>query len=159
MISLYLFWSSFVSIHIMRGNVWQLPASAVVLRISPNSLDVCRRSRGRVCLIDDEMTTSQIAMRFSGDLVRQSECGDLIYVGRTNDMVKRHGKRIRLQELEKVQICFRAEVYGMTLFFKFCRFMYHLCEPVLLSSNVRCHQIVSGGNPFKSLQYWHSIKV
>jgi acyl-CoA synthetase (AMP-forming)/AMP-acid ligase II len=41
-------------------------------------------------------------MRFSGDLVVQTSDGSIYYRGRKDDMVKRHGKRFHLQEVEKV---------------------------------------------------------
>jgi len=56
----------------------------------------------RVCIIDDEECMVCGKMRFSGDLVRQTEDGLLCYVGRQDDMIKRHGKRIHLCEIEQV---------------------------------------------------------
>ena len=56
----------------------------------------------RVCIIDDEECVVHGKMRCSGDLVKQTEDGLLIYVGRQDDMIKRHGKRIHLHEIEQV---------------------------------------------------------
>ena len=55
-----------------------------------------------MCIIDDEECMVCGKMRFSGDLVRQTEDGLLCYVGRQDDMIKRHGKRIHLCEIEQV---------------------------------------------------------
>lgn len=56
----------------------------------------------RACQIDDENVCLSGTLRFSGDLVKQSTDGQIFYVGRKDDMVKRHGKRFHLQEVEKV---------------------------------------------------------
>ena len=41
-------------------------------------------------------------MRFSGDLVKHTQDGLLCYVGRQDDVIKRHGKRVHLHEIEQV---------------------------------------------------------
>lgn len=56
-----------------------------------------------MCLVDDEEHIVHGKMRFSGDLVKQTEDGLLHYVGRQDDMIKRHGKRIHLHEIEQVR--------------------------------------------------------
>jgi len=57
----------------------------------------------RVCIINDEEHVVCGKMRFSGDLVKQMEGGLLCYVRRQDDMIKRHGKRIHLHEIEQVK--------------------------------------------------------
>jgi len=58
----------------------------------------------RVCIIDDEETFVAGRMRFSGDVVKTTEDGSMCYVGRQDDVVKRHAKRIHLHEIEQVLI-------------------------------------------------------
>lgn len=53
----------------------------------------------RQCLIDDEEAPA--AMRSSGDTVEVRD-GSLWYLGREDDQVKRHGKRINLLQLNEV---------------------------------------------------------
>jgi len=55
-----------------------------------------------VCIINDEERAVHGQMRFSGDLVKQMEDGSLCYVGRQDDMIKRHGKRVHLHDIEQV---------------------------------------------------------
>jgi acyl-CoA synthetase (AMP-forming)/AMP-acid ligase II len=64
--------------------------------------------KDRVCQINDEDMTSSGNMRFTGDLVMQSSDGSIYYRGRNDDMVKRHGKRFHLQEVEQVSIIHSA---------------------------------------------------
>jgi len=57
----------------------------------------------RVCIINDEEYAVRGKLRFSGDLVKQTVDGSLYFVGRQDDMIKRHGKRINLYEIEQVR--------------------------------------------------------
>ena len=63
----------------------------------------------RQCLINDETEFEKQKMRNSGDLVRIDDRGDMYYVGRDVDQIKRMGKRVNLIELEKVgySSCYR----------------------------------------------------
>ena len=56
-----------------------------------------------MCIVDDEEDIERGTMRNSGDLVMRAEDGSLCYVGRQDDMIKRHGKRIHLTEIDQVQ--------------------------------------------------------
>ena len=56
-----------------------------------------------MCIIDDEDDVVRGRIRFSGDLVRQTDDGALYYVGRQDDEMKRHGKRVHLYEIEQVR--------------------------------------------------------
>ena len=56
----------------------------------------------RACLLNDETTVTKATMRASGDWVKIDEDGALKYLGRHDDQVKRHGKRINLLQIEKV---------------------------------------------------------
>jgi len=56
----------------------------------------------RVCIINDEECLVRGKVRSSGDLVKQTVAGLLYFVGRQDDIIKRHGKRINLYEIEQV---------------------------------------------------------
>ncbi len=43
-------------------------------------------------------------MRNSGDLVQRDSDGRIWYLGRTDDQIKRHGKRVNLKQVEQVLI-------------------------------------------------------
>jgi len=58
----------------------------------------------RVCIINDDADVVRGKMRFSGDIVKQADDGSLCYVSRQDDEVKRHGKRVHLNEIEQVRI-------------------------------------------------------
>jgi acyl-CoA synthetase len=51
-----------------------------------------------MCLIDEEESFPQNVFRSSGDAV-QTENGMLYIVGRLDDQIKRHGKRLNLVEI------------------------------------------------------------
>ena len=56
----------------------------------------------RVCLIDDETQAISGTLRRTGDIVKRDEEGNLWYCGRTDNQVKRSGKRINLEQIEAV---------------------------------------------------------
>jgi len=56
----------------------------------------------RVCIVDDEKEVVPGTMRNSGDLVRCTDDGLLCYIGRQDNMIKRHGKKIYPTEIEQV---------------------------------------------------------
>ncbi len=62
----------------------------------------------RVCYIANEEgdESDGCVMRNSRDLVRLDSEGKLWYLGRTDDQIKRHGKRINLMQLEQVLFFF-----------------------------------------------------
>ena len=67
-----------------------------------------------MCIINDEGDVIRGKMRFSGDLVKRTDDGSLCHVGRQDDEIKRHGKRVHLHEIEQVSnllTTFRCEVY------------------------------------------------
>ena len=57
----------------------------------------------RVCYLDSEDTSAEShrIMRNTGDLVEVTDRG-LVYVGRRDDQIKRHGKRITLSHIQQV---------------------------------------------------------
>lgn len=65
----------------------------------------CKRILGgeRVCLINDEVELGKEMYRNSGDIVTRDEHGVIYYEGRADDQVKRQGKRVNLQQIEKVK--------------------------------------------------------
>ena len=70
-----------------------------------------------MCIINDEESVVRGKMRFSGDLVKRTADGLLYYVGRQDDMIKRHGKRIHLYEIEQVRNSLsKFTFYGIFLF-------------------------------------------
>ncbi len=60
----------------------------------------------RLCYVDngEEDESGVCVMRNSRDLVRLDSEGKLWYLGRTDDQIKRHGKRINLMQIEQVSI-------------------------------------------------------
>lgn len=59
----------------------------------------------RVCFINHEDPVQAVqgqVLRSTGDLVNINIQGQIIYIGRTDNQIKRHGKRIDLKEIEKV---------------------------------------------------------
>eukprot|EP00062_Callorhinchus_milii_P008309 gi/632950855/ref/XP_007890965.1/ PREDICTED: acyl-CoA synthetase family member 4 [Callorhinchus milii] len=67
--------------------------------------------RERVCLLHDETTVCQGTMRASGDWVTLKD-GYMYYLGRKDDQIKRHGKRVNLgsvqqaaERLKQVEAC------------------------------------------------------
>jgi hypothetical protein len=86
-----IFWTSTLNVDL----------NVVVIKVRP----IFSGGKERVCWINDEDTASAENMRFSGDLVVRNSDGSICYRGRKDDMVKRHGKRFHLQEVEKVSFC------------------------------------------------------
>lgn len=60
----------------------------------------------RWCLVDKESADTSQIMRATGDIVIVKEDGMLIYKGRQDSQVKRHGKRLDLDDVESVRIHF-----------------------------------------------------
>lgn len=58
----------------------------------------------RVCFIDDEQVG--LCLRATGDWVKLTGDGQLYFLGRIDDQVKRNGKRMNLTAIEKVYIFF-----------------------------------------------------
>ena len=65
----------------------------------------CTGGTSRVCYLDNEdvLPASKPVMRDTGDLVEISQRG-LIHLGRHDDQIKRHGKRITLTQIQQVTI-------------------------------------------------------
>ncbi|XP_052077194.1 beta-alanine-activating enzyme-like isoform X2 [Mytilus californianus] len=61
-------------------------------------------SLNRMCFInnEDQQTVTEKVLRPTGDLVNINSQGQIIYIGRTDSQIKRHGKRIDLREIEQV---------------------------------------------------------
>ncbi|CAC5424392.1 AASDH [Mytilus coruscus] len=61
-------------------------------------------SLNRICFINDEdqQIVTEKVLRPTGDLVNINSQGQIIYIGRTDSQIKRHGKRIDLREIEQV---------------------------------------------------------
>ncbi|XP_063415169.1 beta-alanine-activating enzyme-like isoform X2 [Mytilus trossulus] len=62
-------------------------------------------SLNRVCFINQEDPVQAVqgkVLRPTGDLVNINGQGQIIYIGRTDNQIKRHGKRIDLKEIEQV---------------------------------------------------------
>ncbi|XP_033107191.1 beta-alanine-activating enzyme-like [Anneissia japonica] len=69
----------------------------------------------RVCLVDNECVLVPGTLRASGDIVQFTSKG-LVYVGRIDQQIKRHGQRINLQQL--------TEVILSALIFNSCCLLY-----------------------------------
>ena len=73
------------------------------LYISAVFADLLTGGANRCCIIDSDIIPGgRENMRFSGDLVKKVSDITIYFVGRKDDMVKRHGKRFHLQEVEMV---------------------------------------------------------
>ena len=61
---------------------------------------------GRRCIIGKEVVKdiNEIKYRPTGDLVQKFSDGRLLYLGRTDNQIKRQGKRINLSQIEQVDI-------------------------------------------------------
>lgn len=61
-------------------------------------------SSTRVCYLNDEKQypENHSVQRSTGDIVSVHTDGRIIYVGRKDNQVKRHGKRIDMTEIEQV---------------------------------------------------------
>ncbi|XP_069833752.1 beta-alanine-activating enzyme isoform X2 [Dendropsophus ebraccatus] len=57
--------------------------------------------RLRVCFLDDEMTLPYGTMRATGDWVTLQD-GDMMYIGRKDNQIKRHGKRLNTEYIQQV---------------------------------------------------------
>lgn len=60
--------------------------------------------KDRVCLLDDEEAVTPGTMRATGDWVNVKDT-QLLYLGRRDRLIKRHGKRVNLDNLQQVK-CF-----------------------------------------------------
>lgn len=60
----------------------------------------------RVCLLDDEESVLPGTMRATGDWVEVKDA-HLRYLGRRDRLIKRHGKRVNLDDLQQVR-CFHV---------------------------------------------------
>ena len=49
-------------------------------------------------------------LRFTGDIVHVKGQGDIFYIGRADNQIKRNGKRIDLTEIEQVKNHFRKKL-------------------------------------------------
>ncbi|NXX42877.1 ACSF4 enzyme, partial [Tricholaema leucomelas] len=54
----------------------------------------------RICFLDDEMTLPPGTMRETGDFVRV-QSGELFFLGRKDNQIKRHGKRFNIEALQQ----------------------------------------------------------
>ncbi|XP_077135842.1 beta-alanine-activating enzyme isoform X2 [Ranitomeya variabilis] len=57
--------------------------------------------RQRVCFLDDELMLPYGTMRATGDWVKLQD-GDMFYVGRKDNQIKRHGKRLNTEYVQQV---------------------------------------------------------
>lgn len=55
----------------------------------------------RVCFLNDEITVSPGTMRATGDWVIVKD-GQMYYLGRKDNQIKRHGKRVNLESIQLV---------------------------------------------------------
>ncbi|XP_064636646.1 beta-alanine-activating enzyme-like [Lineus longissimus] len=70
----------------------------------------------RVCLLDDEARVVEKTFRSSGDIVRRDKAGKMIFVGRKDNQVKRHGKRINLNDIEKAAVRCTGISHAVSMF-------------------------------------------
>ncbi len=56
-----------------------------------------------MCLLDDEETVIPGTMRATGDWVNVKDT-QLVYLGRKDRLIKRHGKRVNLDNLQQVSV-------------------------------------------------------
>ncbi|XP_076071400.1 beta-alanine-activating enzyme-like isoform X2 [Mytilus galloprovincialis] len=76
-------------------------------------------SLNRVCFLNHEDPVQAVqgkVLRPTGDLVNINSQGQILYIGRTDNQIKRHGKRIDLKEIEKV-VCRAKRI-------KTCKILY-----------------------------------
>ena len=55
----------------------------------------------RVCLLDEENDALPGTLRSSGDVIKSHQ-GNMVFVGRRDNQLKRNGKRLDLAEVEQV---------------------------------------------------------
>lgn len=56
----------------------------------------------RICFLDDETSLPLGTMRETGDFVRV-QSGELFFLGRKDNQIKRHGKRFNIEALQQVR--------------------------------------------------------
>ncbi|XP_043546375.1 beta-alanine-activating enzyme isoform X1 [Chiloscyllium plagiosum] len=86
-----------------------LPLLGTVLDVVDNSGQVVQEGKGqvfiggkeRVCFLDDEKDVCPGTMRATGDWVIIKD-GHMYYVGRQDNQIKRHGKRVNLERIQQV---------------------------------------------------------
>lgn len=64
--------------------------------------ELCIGSSTRICYIDNNELNSSYMMRKTGDIVRKTKDGSIIYVGRKNCVFKRFGVKINSEVIESV---------------------------------------------------------
>lgn len=62
---------------------------------------ICAGGEERVCLLDEEETIAPGTMRATGDWVKVKG-EQLLYLGRRDRLIKRHGKRVNLDNVQQV---------------------------------------------------------
>ncbi|VDH90281.1 acyl-CoA synthetase [Mytilus galloprovincialis] len=86
-------------------------------------------SLNRVCFLNHEDPVQAVqgkVLRPTGDLVNINSQGQILYIGRTDNQIKRHGKRIDLKEIEKV-VCRSKRI-------KTCKILYK--DSILVARNI-----------------------
>ncbi|KAM3940453.1 beta-alanine-activating enzyme [Leptodactylus fuscus] len=71
------------------------------VRVEDGEGQVYLGGRHRVCFLDDEMTLPCGTMRGTGDWVKLQD-GDMFYLGRKDNQIKRHGKRLNTEYIQQV---------------------------------------------------------
>ncbi|XP_048392515.2 beta-alanine-activating enzyme isoform X1 [Stegostoma tigrinum] len=85
------------------------PLLGTVLDVVDNSGQVIHEGKGqvfiggkeRVCLLDNEKAVCPGTMRATGDWVIVKD-GHMYYIGREDNQIKRHGKRVNLERIQQV---------------------------------------------------------
>ncbi|XP_055491682.1 beta-alanine-activating enzyme isoform X2 [Leucoraja erinacea] len=86
-----------------------VPLSGTILNVMDDSGQVIQEGEGqvfiggkeRVCFLNDEITVSPGTMRATGDWVIVKD-GQMYYLGRRDNQIKRHGKRVNLESIQLV---------------------------------------------------------
>ncbi|XP_056414432.1 beta-alanine-activating enzyme isoform X2 [Hyla sarda] len=84
----------------LRGTVVEIRNDDGV-RVEEGEGQVYLGGRQRVCLLDDEITLPYGTMRATGDWVKLKD-GDMFYMGRKDNQIKRHGKRLNTEYVQQV---------------------------------------------------------
>ncbi|XP_073501541.1 beta-alanine-activating enzyme isoform X2 [Phyllobates terribilis] len=71
------------------------------VRVDEGEGQVFLGGRRRVCFLDDEMMLPYGTMRATGDWVKLQD-GDMFYLGRKDNQIKRHGKRLNTEYVQRV---------------------------------------------------------